>query len=76
MNSTKSTQHELKGNTVYTCLIAAVAAVGGFLFVFDWAVISGTVTYIERYFSLTSVEPGTPVSSALFVRHAERSIWP
>ncbi len=55
-------------------MIAIVVAIAGLLFGFDWAVISGTVTYIEKYFSLTKeMDPswgpfllGVAVSSALF----------
>lgn len=62
------------GSRAYTYTIAAVAAIAGLLFGFDWAVISGTVTYIERYFSLTKdLNPtfgpfllGVAVSGALF----------
>ena len=38
---------------LYTAVLAVVAAIGGLLFGFDWAVISGTTTYIEQYFSDT-----------------------
>ena len=51
---------------MYTYLIAVIAAISGFLFGFDWAVISGTVPYIESYFSLTPEGLGMAVSSALF----------
>ena len=50
---------------LYTCLIALVAAIGGLLFGFDWAVISGTVPFIEKYFELSATQLGVAVSSAL-----------
>ena len=45
--------------------IAFVAALGGFLFGFDTAVISGTIGYVTDQFSLDSIWQGWFVSSAL-----------
>ena len=59
-------QLQEKGSALYTGLFAVVAALGGLLFGFDWAVISGTVPYIQKYFSLSSGELGDAVSSAIF----------
>ncbi len=42
-----------------------IAALGGLLFGFDTAVISGTIPYIREYFSLSPVMEGWTVSSAL-----------
>jgi len=42
-----------------------VAALGGFLFGFDMAVISGTIPFIRDYFPLTDAMLGYAVSSAL-----------
>ncbi len=42
-----------------------VAALGGFLFGFDMAVISGTIPFITEYFQLTDTLLGYAVSSAL-----------
>lgn len=56
------------GSRAYTYTIAAVAAIAGLLFGFDWAVISGTVIYIKKYFALTN-DPfllGVAGSGALF----------
>ena len=66
-----------QGSVLYTGRLAVVAAIGGLLFGFDWAVISGTTTYIEQYFSdtITRIDKylslpgfglGFAVSSALF----------
>ena len=66
-----------QGSSLYTGRLAVVAAIGGLLFGFDWAVISGTTTYIELYFSdtITRIDQylslpgfglGLAVSSALF----------
>jgi len=56
------------GSRLYTYAIATVAAMGGLLFGFDWAVISGTVIYIKKYFDLAQ-SPfllGVAGSAALF----------
>lgn len=45
--------------------IAFVAGMGGFLFGFDTAVISGTIEFVELQFGLDSVQLGWYVSSAL-----------
>ncbi len=42
-----------------------VVALGGFLFGFDVAVISGAEQYIQTYWNLSSVEHGLTVSIAL-----------
>ncbi|MBI9018363.1 MAG: sugar porter family MFS transporter [Phycisphaerae bacterium] len=47
-------------------LYTFVAALGGLLFGFDTAVISGTIPFIKKYFNLTDVTEGWAVSSALF----------
>ncbi|EJZ7017887.1 sugar porter family MFS transporter [Salmonella enterica] len=54
----------MKSNT-YVYFIAAIASLGGLLFGYDTAVISGAVNYFEKYFSLTPAELGWGVSSAL-----------
>ena len=46
-------------------LTSFVAALGGLLFGFDTAVISGTIPYITKYFNLTDTMLGWAVSSAL-----------
>ena len=45
--------------------IALIAAIGGLLFGYDTAVISGAIGNITRYFSLTPLEVGWAISSAL-----------
>lgn len=54
----------MQGNS-YIYFIAVVASLGGLLFGYDTAVISGAVNYFETYFSLSSAELGWGVSSAL-----------
>ncbi|HEY3372701.1 MAG TPA: sugar porter family MFS transporter [Prolixibacteraceae bacterium] len=50
----------------YVVLISIVAALGGLLFGFDTAVISGTINFIQPYFGLSEVGLGWTVSSLLF----------
>lgn len=50
----------------YVILISIVAALGGLLFGFDTAVISGTINFIQPYFGLSEVGLGWTVSSLLF----------
>src|ERR1700754_2851588 len=50
---------------IYLYLVCLVAALGGFLFGFDTAVISGTVSLVKHDFSLTAVSEGWFVSCAL-----------
>lgn len=57
---------ETKGSDVYVYLISVVAAVGGFLFGFDMAVIAGAVPFLNRHFSLTAGQLGAAVSAVGF----------
>ena len=50
----------------YVLLISSIAALGGLLFGFDTAVISGTTPFIKPYFSLDDFWLGWTVSSLLF----------
>ncbi len=54
-----------KSNTLYVILIAAAAALGGFLFGFDTAVINGAVAALTTGFNANSVSVGLAVSLAL-----------
>lgn len=54
-----------KSNTLYVVLIAAAAALGGFLFGFDTAVINGAVAALATGFNANSVLVGLAVSLAL-----------
>ena len=49
----------------YIFLISAIAALGGLLFGFDTAVISGTTPFIKPYFKLDDIWLGWTVSSLL-----------
>lgn len=52
-------------NTKYVVFLAFVAALGGFLFGYDTAVISGTISKITSQFALDSIESGWYVGCAL-----------
>ncbi|MGL4724862.1 MAG: sugar porter family MFS transporter [Scandinavium sp.] len=54
----------MKSNT-YVYFVAVVASLGGLLFGYDTAVISGAVNYFEKHFALSPAELGWGVSSAL-----------
>jgi len=52
-------------NTVYIIFLAVVAAMGGILFGYDTAVISGTVSDVAKQFSLNTMQQGWYVGCAL-----------
>jgi SP family arabinose:H+ symporter-like MFS transporter len=52
-------------DNLFLGLTASVAALGGLLFGFDTAVISGTTPFIQPYFALNDIELGWTVSSLL-----------
>lgn len=54
-----------KSNTFYVILIAGAAALGGFLFGFDTAVINGAVAALAKAFNANSFVTGLAVSLAL-----------
>jgi SP family arabinose:H+ symporter-like MFS transporter len=54
-----------KQSSIYLYLVCLVAALGGFLFGFDTAVISGTVSLVKKDFNLDVVNEGWFVSCAL-----------
>ncbi|WP_431292288.1 sugar porter family MFS transporter [Pedobacter sp. P26] len=56
---------DLKKNRSYLYLVCLVAALGGFLFGFDTAVISGTISLVTKDFGLDAVSEGWFVSCAL-----------
>ena len=57
----------IKFNFRYTLGISLVAALGGFLFGYDWVVIGGAKFFYERFFEITQVPhlQGIAMSSAL-----------
>lgn len=54
-----------KKSTRYLSTITLVASLGGFLFGFDMAVISGVLPLVQKQFNLTAAQEGWFVSSAL-----------
>lgn len=54
-----------KGSTVYVVLVCLVAALGGLLFGYDTAVISGAIGFMEKHFDLTPAMKGWTASCAL-----------
>lgn len=52
-------------NMVYVIFLSAIAALGGFLFGYDTAVISGTITSVSAQFNMTDVSLGWYVGCAL-----------
>jgi SP family arabinose:H+ symporter-like MFS transporter len=58
----QSTQQK---NSSYLIFIALTAAFGGFLFGYDTAVISGTISLVKQQFALSTLMEGWFVSSAL-----------
>ncbi len=55
----------MKINFGYLLTISLVTALGGLLFGFDISVISGTISFLQEYFSLNEAMKGWVVSSAL-----------
>jgi len=58
-------QKNQKSSNLYLLFIAITAALGGFLFGYDTAVISGTIGFVKSKFALDAVMEGWFVSSAL-----------
>lgn len=57
--------HQSSPSPYYLSLVCAVAALGGFLFGFDTAVISGVVGFVKGEFNMSAAMEGWFVSSAL-----------
>ena len=53
------------GSLLYLAGVCLVASIGGLLFGFDTAVVSGTIEFVEQKFALGKFEVGWFVSSAL-----------
>ena len=53
------------GNKMFLAKVCFVASLGGVLFGFDTAVISGTFGFVEVFFGLSKLEVGWFASSAL-----------
>ncbi len=55
--------HQRKHNTGYILRICGIAALGGILFGYDTALISGVNDTLKTYFDLSSIETGWAVSN-------------
>jgi SP family arabinose:H+ symporter-like MFS transporter len=55
----------MKSNATYLYFICAIATMGGLMFGFDIAIISGAVPFIQSYFGWSELELGWGVSSLL-----------
>ena len=64
-DSLETRKDEGKAGRYYVYLISFVAAVGGFLFGYDLAVINGAQLYLEEQFGLSGHSLGFAVSSAI-----------
>jgi MFS family permease len=53
-----------RGDRLYVSLVSIVAAVGGFLFGYDLAVVSGAIIFLQKQFSLNPYEIGFAIGSA------------
>ncbi len=53
------------GSIIYLVGLSVIAALGGFLFGYDTAIISGTLSFVRDQFALNSISEGWFVSSAL-----------
>ena len=58
----------MKKTDFHLTVICWIAAIGGFLFGFDMAVISGVLPLMQEQFVLTAAQEGWLVSSALVGR--------
>jgi sugar porter (SP) family MFS transporter len=56
---------EKSGSLFYVMGISLIAALGGFLFGFDMTVVSGTLPFLEKVFSLSGASLGWAVSSCI-----------
>lgn len=56
---------QIKNTGIYPILLAATGAIGGFLFGYDTAVISGTIPHVSEQFSLNELQTGWYVGCAL-----------
>ena len=60
-----SPRQATEGSPVYAALLSFVAALGGLLFGYDTAVISGAIGFLRTHFSLDAASTGWAASSAL-----------
>ena len=66
---------ENRTNTGYVVFLSIVAAIGGILFGYDTAVISGTISSVEAQFSLNAMQVGWFVGCAISQSFTELVIY-
>jgi sugar porter (SP) family MFS transporter len=64
-HSTQPARHDREGNRGYVLRLTFVAALGGLLFGYDTAVISGAIGFLRTHFGLNAAETGWAASCAL-----------
>ena len=62
-----ATVHAGRPSSAYVIALSCVAAIGGFLFGYDTAVISGAVGFIQAHFALRPIETGWAGASAILL---------
>ncbi len=65
MKQLEAKQGAERGSTAYLVMICLVATLGGLLFGYDTAVISGAIGFLQTHFELTASMKGWAASSAL-----------
>ena len=65
LSSVPASKNRPFSSTLYLILITCVAALGGLLFGYDTAVISGAIGLLQIHFALTAATTGWAASSAL-----------
>lgn len=65
VDSWRSLEVPIRGSVWFLTLVCLVASIGGLLFGFDTAVISGTFGFVEKQFALSKLEVGWFGSAAL-----------
>jgi MFS family permease len=58
-------QSSTRGSKVYLVLICLVATLGGLLFGYDTAVVSGAIGFLQTHFELDAAMKGWAAASAL-----------
>lgn len=64
-NRTSKGPVQERGSVIYVVMVSLVAALGGGLFGYDTAVVSGTIGFLEKWFELDANYVGWAVSCAL-----------
>ncbi|EFE97252.1 MFS transporter, SP family [Serratia odorifera DSM 4582] len=65
LKSERYMSHQRKHNTGYVLRICGIAALGGILFGYDTAVISGAIEALKSYFDLSPAQTGWAVSNVV-----------